>query len=62
LRWPACHDRGSPARARPASGDILVQRELFTVYAPVTTGILVSTVPSLNPWVFSAMKVEAVEA
>jgi hypothetical protein len=40
----------------------LVQRELFTVYAPVTTGILVSTVPSLNPWVFSAMKVEAVEA
>jgi Protein of unknown function (DUF2905) len=29
------------------------QRELFTVYAPVTTGILVSTVLSLNPWVFS---------
>jgi hypothetical protein len=40
----------------------LVQRELFTVYAPVTTGILVSIVLSPNPWVFSRMKVEAVEA
>jgi Protein of unknown function (DUF2905) len=34
-------------------GDILVQRESFTFYAPITTGILVSVVLSLVLWLFS---------
>ena len=31
-------------------GDIVIQRENFTVYAPITTGILVSIVLSLILW------------
>ena len=31
-------------------GDILVQRESFTFYAPIATGILVSVVLSLVLW------------
>ena len=34
-------------------GDIFVQREDFTFYAPITTGILVSVVLSLILWPFS---------
>ncbi len=34
-------------------GDILVQRESFTFYAPITTGILVSVVLSLVLWLLS---------
>jgi hypothetical protein len=34
-------------------GDIFVQREGFTFYAPITTGILVSVVLSLILWLFS---------
>jgi hypothetical protein len=34
-------------------GDIFIQREGFTVYAPITTGILVSVVLSLILWLFS---------
>ena len=34
-------------------GDILIQREGFTFYAPITTGILVSVVLSLILWLFS---------
>ena len=34
-------------------GDILVQREGFTFYAPITTGILVSVVLSLVLWLLS---------
>jgi hypothetical protein len=34
-------------------GDILIQRESFTFYAPITTGILVSVVLSLVLWLFS---------
>jgi hypothetical protein len=35
------------------SGDILIQREGFTFYAPITTGILVSVVLSLVLWLSS---------
>lgn len=31
-------------------GDIVIQRENFTFYAPITTGILVSIVLSLILW------------
>ena len=34
-------------------GDILIQRESFTFYAPITTGILVSVVLSLVLWLLS---------
>jgi hypothetical protein len=34
-------------------GDILIQREGFTFYAPITTGILVSVVLSLALWLLS---------
>jgi len=34
-------------------GDIFVQREGFTFYAAITTGILVSVVLSLILWLFS---------
>jgi hypothetical protein len=34
-------------------GDILIQREGFTFYAPITTGILVSVVLSLVLWLLS---------
>ena len=34
-------------------GDIFIQRKGFTFYAPITTGILVSVVLSLIPWLFS---------
>ncbi len=34
-------------------GDILIQREGFTFYAPITTGILVSVVLSLILWLLS---------
>ena len=34
-------------------GDILIQREDFTFYAPITTGILVSVVLSLVLWLLS---------
>jgi hypothetical protein len=34
-------------------GDIFVQREGLTFYAPITTGILVSIVLSLILWLFS---------
>jgi len=34
-------------------GDIFIQREGFTFYAPITTGILVSVVLSLILWLFS---------
>ena len=34
-------------------GDILVQRDGFTFYAPITTGILVSLVLSLVVWLLS---------
>jgi DUF2905 family protein len=34
-------------------GDIFVQRQGFTFYAPITTGILVSVVLSLILWLFS---------
>jgi hypothetical protein len=34
-------------------GDILIQREGFTFYAPITTGILVSIVLSLVLWLLS---------
>jgi Protein of unknown function (DUF2905) len=34
-------------------GDIFIQREGFTFYAPITTGILVSVVLSLVLWLFS---------
>jgi hypothetical protein len=34
-------------------GDIFIQREGFTFYAPITTGILVSVVLSLVLWFFS---------
>jgi hypothetical protein len=34
-------------------GDIWVQRDGFTFYAPITTGILVSVVLSILLWLFS---------
>jgi hypothetical protein len=34
-------------------GDILTQREGFTFYAPITTGILVSVILSLVLWLLS---------
>ena len=34
-------------------GDIFVQRDGFTFYAPITTGILVSVVLSLVLWLLS---------
>jgi len=34
-------------------GDILIQREGFTFYAPITTGILVSVILSLVLWLLS---------
>jgi hypothetical protein len=34
-------------------GDIFIQREGFTFYAPITTGILVSVALSLILWLFS---------
>ena len=34
-------------------GDILIQREGFTFYAPITTSILVSVVLSLVLWLLS---------
>jgi hypothetical protein len=34
-------------------GDIFIQRDGFTFYAPITTGILVSVVLSLAVWLFS---------
>ncbi len=34
-------------------GDILIQREGFTFYAPITSGILVSVILSLVLWLFS---------
>jgi hypothetical protein len=34
-------------------GDILVQRDGFTFYAPITTGILLSIVLSLIVWLLS---------
>jgi len=34
-------------------GDIFVQRDGFTFYAPITTGILVSLVLSLILWLLS---------
>jgi hypothetical protein len=34
-------------------GDILIQRDNFTFYAPITTGILVSLVLSFLFWLFS---------
>jgi hypothetical protein len=34
-------------------GDIWVQRDGFTFYAPITTGILLSLVISLVLWLFS---------
>ena len=34
-------------------GDILIQRDGFTFYAPITTGILVSVVLSLIVWLLS---------
>jgi hypothetical protein len=34
-------------------GDIFIQREVFTFYAPITAGILVSLVLSLILWLFS---------
>jgi hypothetical protein len=34
-------------------GDIFIQRDGFTFYAPITSGILVSVVLSLILWLFS---------
>ncbi len=34
-------------------GDIFIQREGFTFYAPITTGILLSVALSLILWLFS---------
>ena len=34
-------------------GDILIQRDGFTFYAPITTGILVSVALSLILWLLS---------
>ena len=34
-------------------GDIFIQRDNFTFYAPITTGILVSIVLSLILWLLS---------
>jgi hypothetical protein len=34
-------------------GDIFIQRDGFTFYAPITTGMLVSVVLSLAVWLFS---------
>jgi Protein of unknown function (DUF2905) len=34
-------------------GDIFIQREGFTFYAPITSGILVSVVVALILWLFS---------
>lgn len=34
-------------------GDIVIQRENFTFYAPITTGILVSIVLSLILWLIN---------
>jgi hypothetical protein len=34
-------------------GDIFIQRDNFTFYAPITTGILVSVVLSLVLWLLS---------
>jgi hypothetical protein len=37
----------------PLPGDILIQREGFTFYAPIATGILLSVVLSLILWLLS---------
>ena len=34
-------------------GDIFIQREGFTLYAPITTGVLLSVVLSLVLWLLS---------
>jgi hypothetical protein len=34
-------------------GDIFIQRDGFTFYAPITTGILLSVILSLILWLFS---------
>jgi hypothetical protein len=34
-------------------GDIFIQRDNFTFYAPITTGVLVSVVLSLILWLLS---------
>ena len=47
--WPLISRLG-PGRL---PGDIFVQREGFTFYAPITTGILVSVVLSLIVWLVS---------
>ena len=34
-------------------GDIFIQRDNFSFYAPITSGVLVSVVLSLAVWLFS---------
>ena len=34
-------------------GDIFIQREGFTLYAPITTGVLLSVILSVILWLFS---------
>ena len=34
-------------------GDIFIQREGFTFYAPITTGVLLSVILSIVLWLFS---------
>jgi hypothetical protein len=41
------------ARARAAAGDILIERDNFTFYAPIVTGILISLVLSFVLWLLS---------
>ena len=34
-------------------GDIVIERANFTLYAPIATGVLISLVLSLIPWLFN---------
>ena len=51
LLWPWISKLGLGLGRLP--GDIFIQRDGFTFYAPITTGILLSVVLSLVVWLMS---------
>ena len=51
--WPALAMAHATWGFAGLPGDIFIQRQGFTFYAPITTGILVSVVLSLILWLFS---------
>ncbi|WP_137388263.1 DUF2905 domain-containing protein [Rhodoligotrophos defluvii] len=49
LLWPWLRELG----LGKLPGDILIERENFTFYAPITTGLLISVVLSLVLWLIN---------